>query len=105
MGIDDGMPIHHEMAEISVRGTDGQHRTVEHENGMTTRAPIGQHVKMFKQVRAPLFHVKERAYLKQIAREVDIERCSELKFEEGTMKGSSDGIISFDIWRVAVLDE
>ena len=47
---------------------------------LTTRAPIGQHVKMFKQVRASPFQVKKRAYLKQIAREVDIERCSELKF-------------------------
>ena len=27
---------------------------------LTTRAPIGQHVKMFKQVRAPPSHVKER---------------------------------------------
>ena len=27
----------------------------------TTRAPIGQHVKMFKQVRVPPSHLKERA--------------------------------------------
>ena len=34
---------------------------------LTTRAPIGQHAKMFKQVRVPPSHVKERAYPKQIA--------------------------------------
>ena len=33
---------------------------------LTTRAPIGQHVKMFKQLRAPPSHVKERAYTKQL---------------------------------------
>ena len=31
---------------------------------LTTRAPIGQHVKLFKQIRAPPCHVKERAYPK-----------------------------------------
>ena len=31
---------------------------------LTTRAPIGQHVKMFRQVKAPPGHVKERAYPK-----------------------------------------
>ena len=41
---------------------------------LTTRAPIGQHVKMFKQVRAPPSHVKERAYPKQKAQEGDVER-------------------------------
>ena len=33
---------------------------------LTTRAPNGQHVKIFKQVRVPPSHVKERAYPKQI---------------------------------------
>ena len=47
---------------------------------LTTRAPIGQHVKMFKQVRAPPSHVKERAYTKQVAQEGDVERHRELKF-------------------------
>ena len=47
---------------------------------LTTRAPIGQHVKMFKQVRAPPSHVKERAYTKQVAQEGDVERHHELKF-------------------------
>ena len=39
---------------------------------LTTRAPIGQHVKMFRQMKAPLGHVKERAYPKQVIQEVDV---------------------------------
>ena len=46
---------------------------------MTTRAPIGQHVKMFKQIRAPLCHVKERAYPKQVAQEGDVQRYGGMK--------------------------
>ena len=46
---------------------------------LTTRAPIGQRVKMFKQMRAPPSHVKERAYAKQVAQEGDVERYGELK--------------------------
>ena len=43
---------------------------------LTTRAwrfleSIGQHLKMFKQVRAPPSHVKERAFPKQVAQEGD----------------------------------
>ena len=41
---------------------------------LTTRAPIGQHVKLIKQVRAPPSHVKERAYPKQVAQKGDVER-------------------------------
>ena len=47
---------------------------------LTTRAPIGQHVKMFKQVRVPPYHVKERAYTKQVAQEGDVERYGKLNF-------------------------
>ena len=45
-----------------------------------TRAPTGQHVKMFKQVRVPPAHVKERAYPKKLAQEGDAERYGKLKF-------------------------
>ena len=41
---------------------------------LTTRAPIGHHVKMFKQVRAPPSHVKERAYPKQVSEESVVEK-------------------------------
>ena len=46
----------------------------------TTRAPTEQHAKMFKQVRAPPDHVKERACPKTVTQGVDTERYSELKF-------------------------
>ena len=47
---------------------------------LTSRAATGKQVKMFKQVRAPPFHVKERAYPKQVAQEGDAERYGELIF-------------------------
>ena len=46
---------------------------------LTTRAPIGQHVKMFRQVKAPPGHVKERAYPKQVNQEGDIQRYGGLQ--------------------------
>ena len=46
---------------------------------MTTRAPIGQHVKIFRQVKAPPGHVKKRAYQKQVKQEGDIQRYGGLK--------------------------
>ena len=49
---------------------------------LTTRAPIRQHVKMFKQVQAPPSHVKERAYPKQVAHQGDVERYGELKIRK-----------------------
>ena len=49
---------------------------------LTTRAPIGQHVKMFKQIRAPPPHVKERAYPKQEIQDGDVERYGGMKFRK-----------------------
>ena len=46
---------------------------------LTTRALIGQHMKMFKQRWAPPSHVQERAYPKQVFQEGDVERYGELK--------------------------
>ena len=46
---------------------------------LTTRAPIGQHVKMFRQIKASPGHVKERAYPKQVNQEGDVQRYGELK--------------------------
>ena len=40
---------------------------------LTTRAPIGQYVKMFRQVKAHPGHVKERAYPKQVSQEGDVQ--------------------------------
>ena len=46
---------------------------------LTTRAQIGQHMKMFKQIRAPPGHVKYRAYPKQLTQEGDVQRYGGLK--------------------------
>ena len=46
---------------------------------LTTRAPIGQHVKMFRQMKAPPGHVKERVYPKQVNQEGDVQRYGGLK--------------------------
>ena len=46
---------------------------------LTTRAPIGQHVKMFRQIKAPPGHVKERTYPKQANQEGDVQRYGRLK--------------------------
>ena len=71
-----------------VNGRPLQDLRVNHDEGnreerpgrvLTTRAPIGQHVKMFRQVKAPPGHVKERAYPKQVNQECDIQRYGGLK--------------------------
>ena len=46
---------------------------------LITRAPIGQHVKMFRQLKTPPGHVKERVYPKQVNQEGDAQRYGELK--------------------------
>ena len=46
---------------------------------LTTRASIGQHVKMFKRIKASPGHVKERAYPKQENQEGDVQRYGGLK--------------------------
>ena len=40
MGINDGMTIHHDMAEFPVRVTDILHRTDEHENAIGDRKKV-----------------------------------------------------------------
>ena len=46
---------------------------------MITRAPIGQHVKTFRQIREPPGHVKDRAYPKQMTQEGDVQRYGGMK--------------------------
>ena len=46
---------------------------------LVTRAPIGQHVKMFKQVSSPPGHVKERIYPKLVYQDGDVQRYGGLK--------------------------
>ena len=46
---------------------------------LTTRAPIGQHVKIFRQVKTTPGHVKKRAYPKKVNQEGDLPRYAVLK--------------------------
>ena len=46
---------------------------------LTMRAPIGKHVRMSRQVKAPPGHVKERAYPKQLNQGGDVQRYGGLK--------------------------
>ena len=46
---------------------------------MTTRAPIGQHVKIFRQLTTPPGHVKERVYPKLVNQDGDAQRYGGLK--------------------------
>ena len=46
---------------------------------LVTRAPIGQHVKMFRQVSSPPGHVKERIYPKLVGQDGDVQTYGELK--------------------------
>ena len=48
---------------------------------MKKSASTGQQVEMFKQVRAPPAHVKERAYPKQVKQEGDLEQYAYFKFQ------------------------
>ena len=59
---------------------------------LTTRAPIGQRVKMFRQIKASRGLVKERAYLKQVNQEGDLQRYGRLKAikKDETSFGSYD---------------
>ena len=46
---------------------------------LTTRAPIGQHVKMFRQLTTSPGHVKERIYPKLVSQDGDVQRYGGLK--------------------------
>ena len=82
----EGLPSNNTMGPVNARPL--QDVRLNHDEGnqkkvpgrfLTTRAPIGQHVKMFRQVKAPPGHVKERAYPKQVNQEGDAQRYGGLK--------------------------
>ena len=84
----EGLPSNNTMGPMKARSLQDvrknhSEQTIEERPGrfLRTRAPTGQHVKMFKQVRAPPAHVKERAYPKQVAQEGDVERYGDLNFK------------------------
>ena len=83
----EGLPSNNTMGPVNVRPlqdvrTNHSEQNREERSGkfLTTRAPTGQQVKMFKQMRAPPAHVKERACPKSVTQKGDVERYGELKF-------------------------
>ena len=82
----EGLPSNNTMGPVNARPL--QDVKLNHDDGnreerpgrfLTKRAPIGQHVKMFRQVKAPPGHVKERAYPKQVNQEGDVQRYGGLE--------------------------
>ena len=82
----EGLPSNNIMGPVN--GRPLQDVKLNHDEGyrkerprrfLKTRAPIGQHVKMFRQIKAPPGHVKEEAYPKQENQEDDVQRYGGLK--------------------------
>ena len=82
----EGLPPNNTMGPVNARPL--QDVRLNHDEGnreerpgrfLTARAPIGQHVKMFRQVTTPPGHVKERVYPKLVNQEGDVQRYGGLK--------------------------
>ena len=82
----EGLPSNNTMGPVNARPLQGVKLNHDEGNGeerpgkfLITRAPIGQHVKMFRQLNTPPGHVKERVYPKQVNQEGDAQRYGKLK--------------------------
>ena len=82
----EGLPSNNTLGPVNARplqdvklNHDEEKREERPGRFLTTRALIGQHVKMFRQVKAPPGHVKERAYPEQVNQESDVQRYGGLK--------------------------
>ena len=82
----EGLPPNNTMGPVNARPL--QDVRLNHDEGnreerpgrfLTTRAPIGQYVKMFRQVTAPPGHVNERVYPKLVNQDGDVQRYGGLK--------------------------
>ena len=82
----EGLPSNNTMGSMNERPL--QDVRLNHDEGnreerpgrfLTTRAPIGQHVKMFRQLTTPPAHVKERIYPKLVNQDGDVQRYGGLK--------------------------
>ena len=85
----EGLPSNNTMGPVNARPL--QDVKLNHDEGnreerpgrcLTTRAPIEQHAKRFKQIRAHSSHVKERAYSKQVIQDGEVERYGGMKFRK-----------------------
>ena len=82
----EGLPSNNTMGPVNARPLQDvrlNHDEVNREERpgrfLVTRAPIGQHVKMFRQVSSPPGHVKERIYPKLVNQDGDVQRYGGLK--------------------------
>ena len=82
----EGLPPNNTMGPVNARPLQDVRLNQDEENReerpgrfLTTRAPIRQHVKMFRQVTAPPGHVKERIYSKLVNQDGDVQRYGGLK--------------------------
>ena len=82
----EGLPSNNTMGPVNLRPLQdvrSNHDEVNREERpgrfLVTRAPIGQHVKMFRQVSSPPGHVKERIYPKLVNQDGDVQRYGGLK--------------------------
>ena len=82
----EGLPSNNTMGPVNARPL--QDVRLNHDEGnceerpgrfLTTIAPIGQHVKMFRQLTTPPGHVKERIYPKLVNQDGDVQRYGGLK--------------------------
>ena len=82
----EGLPSNNTMGPVNARPL--QDVKLNHDEGnraerpgrfLITRAPIGQHVKMFRQLKTPPGHVKESVYPKQVNQECDVQGYGGLK--------------------------
>ena len=82
----EGLPSNNTMGPVNARPLQDARLNHDEENRegrpgrfLTTRAPIGQHVKMFRQLTTPLGHAKERIYPKLVNQDGDVQRYGGLK--------------------------
>ena len=82
----EGLPFNNTMGPVNARPL--QDVRLNHDEGnreerpgrfLTTSAPIGQHVKIFRQLTTPPGHVKERVYPKLVNQDGDAQRYGGLK--------------------------
>ena len=82
----EGLPSNNTMGPVNARPL--QDVRLNHDEGnreerpwrfLVTRAPIRQHVKMFRQLSSPPGHVKDKIYPKQVSRDSDVQKYGGLK--------------------------
>ena len=82
----EGLPSNNTMGRVNARPLQDVRLNHDEENReerpgrfLITRAPIAQHVKMFRQLKTSSGHVKEKIYPKQVNQDGDVQRYGGLK--------------------------